>query len=199
MGRDVYVSATLAGRHSLGPDAVAKACGEVERELRDGTTEYTLQSFVPGHELTRHGGRGGSGMVGVRIHASSFMVFWNDESSFEAPAATLDGVCGCLGVTGEVHVRVHALMTDVSMEPLKIAGGSLEATFDSVAFRLKPGATEGSAGRDEIAFEGLVAMGKNAAANIVIFAALRSGLPGVNGLLGRALDTLSGHCGALTR
>jgi len=37
MGRDVYVSATLAGRHSLGPDAVAKACGEVERELRDGT------------------------------------------------------------------------------------------------------------------------------------------------------------------
>ncbi|MDD9808608.1 MAG: hypothetical protein OXU25_02090 [Thaumarchaeota archaeon] len=196
MGRDVYVSATLAGRHSLGPDAVAKACGEVERELRDGTAEYTLQSFVPGHELTRHGGRGGSGMVGVRIHASSFMVFWNDESSFEAPAATLDGVCGCLGVTGEVHVRVHALMTDVSMEPLKIAGGSLEATFDSAAFRLKPGAMEG---RDEIALDGLVATGKNAAANIVIFAALKSGLPGVNGMLGRALGTLSAHCGALAR
>jgi len=105
-------------------------------------------------------------------------------------------VCGCLGVTGEVHVRVHALMTDVSMEPLKIAGGSLAATFDSVAFKLKPGAT---AGRDAIALDGPVATGKHAAANIWRLASLQSGLSGVNGLLGRALDTLSAHCGALAR
>lgn len=199
MTKDVHVSVTLAGRHSLEPSAVKDACEAVRRVLLDGTTEYTIQSFVPGHELARHGGRDGLGMVGVKIHESSFMAVWDAVSSFEAPASTLDEVCRCLNVTGEVHVRVNALVLDIPVEPLKIADGALAATFDATTLRLKPRSLEGNAGKGEIAFNGLLAMDKNETANIVIFVALKSDLPGVNGILGRALDTLSVHCEALVK
>ncbi|RNJ73460.1 MAG: hypothetical protein EB824_02490 [Thaumarchaeota archaeon S15] len=199
MGRDVYVSATLAGRHSLGPDAVAKACGEVERELRDGTAEYAIRSFMPGNGLTRCGGRGGSGLVTVKIDESSFMAVWDDVSSFDAPTAALGAVGRLLGAAGEISIRVTALVADVAMGSVQFAGGLSPATFATTTFHLSQPAPSGDkAGEDEAAFGCVATRARSETANISIIGERKSAVPAVRETLARALDALSAHCEVLT-
>lgn len=198
MAKDVRVSATLHGDHSLGLKGVKGACGAIERALLDGTTEYAVQSIVPGSAFTRHGGRGGSGLVAVRLDGSSFEVVWDDESSFDAPYATLGAVGKCLGNTGEVNVRVNAVVSDVAMDPLRIEGGSLTARFDSATFELEPPMGSGR-DEDEIAFSGMTARTEDAMIMLAIFGERKSEMSVVPGILERAMGALSGYCEALAK
>lgn len=195
MDKNVRVSATLSGSHSLGSAGVREACGAIERALRGGTTEYAVQSLVPGDAFTRHGGRGGSGLVAVKLDGSFFMVAWDDESSFEAPTG-IGAVGRCLGDTGEVHVRVNAMVDDVAMDPLRIKGGALAARFDSATFELER--PEGSAAEGEITFVGMTARTGDAKINLAIFGEGKSSMSSVPGILERAMGALSGYCGVLT-
>lgn len=190
------MSATLSGSHSLGSAGVREACGAIERALLGGTTEYAVQSMVPGDAFTRHGGRGGSGLVAVKLDGSFFMVVWDDESSFEAPPG-IGAVGRCLGETGEVHVRVNATVDDVAMDPLRIEGGALAARLESATFALERPA--GSAAEGEIAFTGMTARDGDATTRLAIFGEAKSDMPSIPGILERAMGALSGYCGVLAR
>lgn len=199
MAKNVRVSATLSGSHSLGSAGVRGACGAIERALLGGTAEYAVQSMVPGEELTRHGGGGGSGLVAVRLDASLFMVAWDGESSFEAPPG-MGAVGRCLGETGEVNVRVSAIIGDVAMDPPRIRGGALAARLGYATFGLgRPAGNAGGAAEGEIAFVGIATMAMEATATLAIFGERKSAMPAAPGMLERALDTLSGHCEALAK
>ncbi|MDD9809055.1 MAG: hypothetical protein OXU86_00290 [Thaumarchaeota archaeon] len=195
MTKDVRVSVTLAGRHSMKPTDVRGACGAAEKILLDGTTEYTVQSFVPGDELTRHGGRGGSGLVSVRLDGSSFMVIWDDVSSFEAPASMLDVVGRCLQAAGEMHVRVNSIVEDISMDPIRIGDGSLEARFATTMFELGQPAPPGENGDGgEIAFRAMASRAENSTVSLAIFGERKSSASAVPEILRRALGALAGYC-----
>lgn len=199
MAKDVRVSVALTGRHSLEAGDVERACEGVKRALQDGAAEFSIQSFVPGHTFIRHGSRGGSGMVAVKIDLSSFAVVWDDVSSFDAPAAELDAIGRCLGASGETLMRITALVSGVAMDPPRIANGSLDATFSTTTFRLgQPAVPEGADG-GKVAFEGVATVAGDSTVNLTIIGEQKSPVPGVRGMLVRALGTLSAHCGALTR
>jgi len=198
--RDVRLSVTLAGRHSLGPGSLRGACESVERDLLDGSAEYAIRSTAPGHEFTLHGRRDGSGLVAVRLDESSFMAVWDEESYLEVPASALDAVGRRLRPAGDVHVRIHALVTNVAMEPVKIGGNPVPVALDTTTFGLaRPAAAGEDGGRGELTFSGLVARTEDATANLTIFGEARSGMPAVRGIMERALAALSAHCEAFAR
>lgn len=200
MDKGVRVSAMLYGGHSLGQKGVKGACGSIERALLDGTTEYAVQSLVPGSTFTRHGGRGGSGLVAVRLDGSSFEVAWDIESSFDAPSTTLGAVGRCLGDTDRVHVKVNAILADVAMDPPRIENGALPAKFGSVMFELEPPMASGAdADENAIAFSGITARVEGAMIKLAIFGEGKSKMPDVPGVLDRAMGVLSGYCEALAK
>lgn len=193
------MSATVAGRHQLKSD-VREACGAIERTLLNGTTEYAVQSLVPESPFTRHGGRGGSGLLAVKINESSFMAVWDDESSFEAPSSAFGDVGRHLGVTGEVNVMVNAIVDNVAMDPLRIEIGSLHARLDTTVFELElPAEREGGTAKGEITFAGLASRTEDATTKLAIFGESRPSMASVPAILERALGALSGYCGAITR
>lgn len=200
MTRDVRVSATLAGRHSLGPDGVRKACGAIEGVLREGTAEYAIRSFATGREFARRGIRGGSGLVTVKVDEASFVAVWADESSFDVPAAALGAVGSRLDAAGDIHIRIAALVTNVAMEPPKIAGGSLDATLDTATFNLScPAASGQGMDVDAIEFGCVTTRAKDSAVNLTIFGERKSAVSAVREFLTHSLRALSAHCEALAR
>lgn len=200
MGQEVRVSATLAGRHSLGPDGVKEACGAVERVLREGTAEYAVRSFAPGCDFARRGIRAGSGFVTVKVDESSFVAVWADESSFDVPAAALDAVGRHLGAGGDLHIRVAALVANVAMDPPKIAGGSAAATLDTATFNLsQPAASSQGMGGEGMAFSCVATAAKDSAVDLAIFGERKSAASAVREILTRSLDSLSAHCEVLAR
>jgi len=166
----------------------------------DGSAEYAIRSTAPGHEFTLHGRRDGSGLVAVRLDESSFMAVWDEESYLEVPASALDAVGRRLRPAGDVHVRIHALVTNVAMEPVKIGGNPVPVALDTTTFGLaRPAAAGEDGGKGELTFSGLVARTEDATANLTIFGEARSGMPAVRGIMERALAALSAHCEAFAR
>lgn len=121
MTRGVRVLMHLSGSHSLKPGDVGSACEKVERTLSKSPARYSVRSSVAGHELSTEGGMGGSESAHVDIEPASFDVSWKAESMFSVPAPMLAVIDRCLGITGEVRVRVNAVFTQIPIKPPVIA------------------------------------------------------------------------------
>lgn len=181
MTKDVRMSAMPYGSHLLGPR------GATGRVPLGGAAEHAVQSMVSGSALARHGGRRGPGPVAAGLGGQSL----------EAPPAAPGAVGRCLGDTGEVHVRISAMVEDVAMGPLRIEGGALAARFDSATFALEQPA--GGTPEGEITFAGMTARTGDATIKLAIFGEARPETPAVPGVLERAMGAPSGHCGALAK
>lgn len=194
MSQAVRVSATLAGRHSLGSGDAKRACAKIEDTLSGCPAVYSVRSDIPGHELSTKGGMGGSESFYVSIDRSSFSVSWEAESTFSVPAPMLAVADGCLGIAGDVRVRASAVFTQIPIEPPVIANGTLVRRLALVMVDLDlPDPAQKAPDTGEFKFTGIAMQSDAGMGDLVVSGSTESPAPGTERALEYMLLTLSGY------
>jgi len=194
MPRDVRVSLTLAGRHSLEPDGAKEACAALERAVSGSTAMYRIRCLGKEHSK---GGEQATEAIVIDIDKVSYDVFWAARSSFRAPGALVDAVTRCLGASGDLNVRASATVELAPITLPTIGGGSLGEKVSSIMFALPPpGASQKDRGLGAASFDGVATPSGRDTASITFFGECAPGAANALQSIDSVLGALSGYCEA---
>lgn len=193
MTRDIRVSVTLDGFHSLEPEGVKEACANVERALSGGPIPYAI--YCLDQEFSKSGTRSPE-LATIDVNRISYAVFWRAPSAFRVPDALHDVVESCIRATGKVRVRASAEIGQVPITPSTIGDGSHGEKVSTIMFELPPPGTARENPACKISLDGMASPSGTDTARITLFGECEPDIADVAKATKRVLESLSEHCEA---
>lgn len=197
MTRDIQVSVTLAGMHSLEPGGVREACEGMERALSGGPSTYKI--YCLDREFSKSEKKA-PGLISVDVNRMSYDIYWGAQSEFEVPDSLVGALTRCLKPTGKLDVKASATVDRAAITLPTIAGGSLGARVSTIMFDLPPPKTAGgNADLGEVSFGGMaMPSGKNTA-RVTFLGRCEPEIAGIVRAVKHVLGALSDYCGECGR